>query len=368
MELTKKDLVFGIMYIVLGKQIHLWLCGKGVSVRHINHRPGDCRVLPHLQCGSEKISVTSDGLAFITNGLADSTNCNKQFLRGNLYLFDFNNPDQDATRLQMTNVSKEFLESFDPHGMDVFEVNGIVKLYVVNHLADYDSIEVFHYSSDHPTEVQHVSTIRNELFHCLNDITIINEDEFYVTNFVKFFCLRSKFKYLSTFEVIFPVNTANIVFYKNGFSSIAAYGAVLNGLAQSPDKKFVYSASSSTSTVVVYERQKEGQLKRVKQIEVGYAPDNVHVDRQGHIYAGIQKNFFGMGPLLMNRTDHTSASAIKIEVPDDYNWRNVRVNEILHDDGKDFVHVVSSAVFFNDHYLFGTVFHKLAYCKGEGAK
>jgi len=187
MALTKKDLVFGIMYIVFGKQFHLWLCGKGVNVRFINHRPGDCKVLPDLQCGSEKISVTSNGLAFITNGFADATNCNKDFLRGNLYLFDFNKPDQGAKRLQMKNVSKEFLENFDPHGMDVFEVNGVVKLYVVNHLDDFDTIEVFQYSSEHPTEVHHVSTIRNDLFNCLNDITIIDEDEFYATNFVKFF-------------------------------------------------------------------------------------------------------------------------------------------------------------------------------------
>ena len=360
MALNKKDLVFGILYIVLAKQFHLWLTNKGVGVQFINHYPGNCRIVPGIQCGSEKISVTKNGLAFITNGLRMS-NCNPDFLKGKIYLFDFGFPDRNVKELAMKNVSDEFIHSLDPHGMDIFIDRGtnVFKLFVVNHANKKDSIEIFHYSKQNPTEITHVSTITNENFVCLNDITVIDNEEFYVTNFNKF-CHSSYSDLLVPVELIFGLSTANIVYFKKGFSAIAAYGALLNGIAVSNDKNYVYVVSSATSSVTAYKRHNGGKLQHFKQIYVGYFPDNVHVENEtGDLYVGQGKDFFGYSKLIVNQTNYVSSAVVKIKSPLE---KQTKVTEILHDDGKNFIHSISTPVRFNNQFLLGTVSHKLAYC------
>jgi len=369
MALNKKDLVFGILYIVLGKQIYLWLSNMGIGVRFNNHHPGQCKIVPGLQCGAEKISVSRSGLAFITNGHRAFTNCNTSFVKGSIYLFDFNNPENGVLKLDIKKTpSKEFLETFDPHGMDIYENGGnLAKVYVINHANNNESVEVFQYDFNAPGQLVYVSTIQNENFVCLNDITLINEHEFYVTNFAKY--CHSDYKIFPIFEIFFGMNTGNILYYKQGHTAIAAQGSVMNGIAKSPDEKFIYCVSQGLSIVIVYKRGNGGSLKLVKQIALGYSPDNVYVDQQsGNMFIGLHKDTWGYIKLGTNKTEFTSAAALKIEVPTNYEWRNTKVTEILHDNGKDFVSVVSSAVHYNGQYLFGTVFHKLGYCVVKGKR
>ena len=361
MALNKKNLVFGILYIVLAKQLHLWLTNKGVGVQFINHYPGNCRIVQGIQCGSEKISVKEDGLAFITNGLRMGSNCNQDYLTGGLYLFDFAFPDKNVIKLAIKNASDEFIRSFDPHGMDTLKdkPNDVIKLFVVNHANQNDSIEIFHYSYQNPGEVTYVSTILNDKFLCLNDITVIHHDEFYVTNFNKF-CRSSYSKFLIPVEMIFGLSTANVVYFKQGFTAIAAYGALLNGIAHSIDKDYVYVVSSAASSVTAYKRHKGGKLQQFKQIYVGYFPDNVYVENKtGDLYVGQGKDFFGFSYLSANKTKYIASSAVKIKFPLE---KQPKVTEILHDDGNNFIHSASSVVVFNNQYLFGSVFHKLGYC------
>ena len=143
----------------------------------------------------------------------------------------------------------------------------------------------------------------------------------------------------------------------------------MNGITKSPDEKFIYCVSTGSSIVSVYKRGNGGSLRLVKQIALGYSPDNVYVDQQtGDMFVGIHKHTWGYILFGSNQTEFTSASALKIAVPSNYEWRNVKVTEILHDDGEAFVSVVSSAVHYNGQYLFGTVFHKLGYCVAEGKR
>lgn len=361
MALNKKDLVFGIMYIVLAKQIHLWLTNKGFGGKFINHYPGKCTTIEGIKCGSEKVIVTNDGLAFITNGLKLGTNCNKEYLRGEIFLFDFATPQKNVIKLNIKNVSGEFIRSFDPHGMDILEddSNDSIKLFVINHAYQNDSIEIFQYFRRSPSELTHVSTIHSEKFVCLNDITVIGKDEFYVTNFNKF-CHSPYSKFLIPVELIFGLSTSNVVYFNQGFSAIAVHGSLLNGIAHSKDKDFIYVVSSATSSVTAYKRHNGGKLEHFKQIHVGYFPDNVYVESEsGDLYIGQGKDFFGFSYLLANETSYVSSSAVKVVSPLE---KHPKVFEVLHDDGSNFIHSASSAVRFGKQYLFGSPYDKLGYC------
>lgn len=356
--MNKKDFLFAIFYVVLLKQLYNWLVSKGLGVHFNKHHPGQCHVIPGLQCGSEKISVMSNGLAFITSNNQLYTNCNKDLLKGKLYLFDFNQPEKGVLELNIKGLFNT--DQFDPHGMDILEdlVQGMAHIYVVNHANRTESVEVFRFHMNKREEVTYVKTIKDDNFVCLNDLVVISQNEFYVTNFAKY--CHSSFKFLIGFEILFGLNTANILYYRQGRSTVVQYGSVLNGIAA--DDKHVFAVSTAAGAVIVYERLAKGQLKRIKMIQVGYSPDNIYYERtSGDLFVGYQKTIFKHFALAENRTDYSSASAVKISRTGD-NWRRAKVTEILHDSGKNFIHGVSSAVHYKDSYLFGTVFHKLAYC------
>ena len=124
--------------------MYVFLVDHGVGVHHNNVHPGKCRIVPGITCGSEQIVVTTDGLAFITNGLKLVTSCNPLFTKGRVYLFDFNNPGNNVTELK---IISEIIDpsTFDPHGMDMIEnlEQGTISIYVVNHAYKTESIEVF---------------------------------------------------------------------------------------------------------------------------------------------------------------------------------------------------------------------------------
>lgn len=57
-----------IIFAYVAQVIYLFLVNHGVGVHYNDVKPGPCRIIPGISCGSEQISVTNDGLAFITSG------------------------------------------------------------------------------------------------------------------------------------------------------------------------------------------------------------------------------------------------------------------------------------------------------------
>ena len=124
-----------VLLTVAFRYLYFWLVGHGVGVRYHEHFPGKCHVVPGVDCGSEKIVVTEDGLAFITSGYKGLTRCNLNYLKGNIHTFDFVNPSEGALKLDIQPSDSFSVDDFEPHGMDLLEnkADGTIQLYVVNH-------------------------------------------------------------------------------------------------------------------------------------------------------------------------------------------------------------------------------------------
>ena len=356
-----KTIIFTVLFAVLSRYVFYFLVKRGVGVHYNSHHPGHCRVVPGIDCGSEQVRVTKDGLAFITNGHRETNKCNVNFIRGHMYLFDFNHPENNVTQLKIE-VSEIDppplnLDAFDPHGMDILDDGENIKLFVVNHANSKESIEVFLFDSNN-RRLKHLETITDEKFQCLNDLTAVSEKEFYVTNWKKTCYYPSIF---SIIEILGAFNTANIVHYKDGKSTIVAHGTGFNGIAQSKDGKEVVVASYSTTYVHVFDRQSGGGLRSKTKVNVGHFPDNINVDATtGDYYIGVMKHIFQFGSRAKNSTKVLSSAAIKVTANDD--WKKVDVREILHDEGRDFISGVSVAAHYKGQYLFGTVYDRLAHC------
>ena len=150
------------------------------------------------------------------------TNCNKKYLQGHIYLFDFNQPEKNVNKLIIQSDTLD-LEAFGPHRMDIYEdlEKCNVKVYVVNHAEKIDSVEVFQYHRSNPQKLIHLDKIVDDKFICLNDITVMDENRFYITNSMKY--CHSRFAVAMT-EYVLKLKTASIVYYDHGRSTMWLMG------------------------------------------------------------------------------------------------------------------------------------------------
>ena len=348
---------------VICHRLYFWLVARGVGVHFNEHFPGDCKTIPGISCGSEKIVVTkrapNEGLAFITNGFKLMSNCNPKFTQGNIYTFDFNHPGKGANKLAIQPSESLDLAAFDPHGMDLLEEsNGNIKVYIVNHAKHVETVEVFLYVPTQPGSIKHLKTIRHEKFICLNDLTLFGEDVFYITNFFKY--CHYPFV-ISATEFLLGLETGNVVYYDNGKAEVMAEGLSYNGISQSIDGKEVVVNAGGTTFLEIFDRVKStGQLKFKQKVNLFYFPDNVFTDYQtGDYYVGVQKKILKLIALFKNQSRSAPSTGVRVYKKDG----SYTVEEVFHDSGHSYVQGVSSLAHFKGQYLLGTVFHNLGYCQ-----
>ena len=342
-------------------RVYFTLVERGVGVPVFNHYPGKCRVVSGLECGSEDVAVTKDGLAFISNGLRALPTCNYTLHKGSLYLFDFKNPDANVSRLEIISKTLDF-DKFQPHGLSVWENNEILKisLFVIDHGLENDVVHIFEYDKSKPTKLFHKETIKDQSFVCLNDLIAIGPRSFYVTNYSGFCKVSSA---AVVFEHFLKIKSGNVVFFDGEKGRIVISGlAISNGINISPDAMYICAAAMASDNLLIFKRDFEtNNITLIKEIELMTSPDNVEVDKDsGDIYIGAHKNyklFFA----TYNGTFAAPSQVIRVRCPHE-NWDKCSVIEILSSDGIDFVRGSSVAHFHKGGLLIGTVYHRLGYC------
>eukprot|EP00794_Sanderia_malayensis_P009148 gene9148-10121_t len=344
----------------LATKLYLVLVGRGLAVHIFNHYPGKCRIIPGIECGSEDVAVTKDGLAFVSSGYRGITGCDLDSLTGRLYIFDFDNPAANVSMLEI--VSEDInMKEFEPHGLSLWETkNGTYLLFVVDHGVS-ERVQIFEYNRKNPTQLIHRRTIIDKEFICLNDLVVVNENSFYITNYLKY-CKVSK--PLTYMEGLLTLRTGNVVYYDGNKGRIAAANvAMANGINMSPDGSFVFVTGSMAQSLYVFSRDiNNGSLTLVREFGLNTMPDNVEIDREtGDLYLGCHRNQY----LLLGDYDGILAAptqALRIH-PEDQQWKNIKITEVLSSDGHDFIRGSSVAHYRKSKILIGTVFHRLALCE-----
>lgn len=211
------------------------------------------RLVKGLNFGSEDLEVTKDGLAFISSGIFFPTLSatyrgflNTNNVQGRIFLYDFNKPDLEARKVHLVPSEDFDPDSFHPHGISVLEdeIKGEHLLYVVNHPDNgYDAVEKFKYLPK-TNELIHLRSFQSDLFRITNDLALIEEDKFYITNYLYF---RSAF--LSFIEqIILPVGLGSLLFFDGKEATVVVSGLhAPNGLLMSKDKRYIVSFPSSIS-------------------------------------------------------------------------------------------------------------------------
>ncbi|XP_072017969.1 serum paraoxonase/arylesterase 2-like [Amphiura filiformis] len=320
--------------------------------RH-NHEPGPCRLIPGIIYGSEDIHVLSNGIAVITAGLQSIDANASDDLRG-FYMFDFNKPEKNITKLTMTGELN--IKDLAPHGFSLWtdKDTGKVTIFVVNHGSTTfgnESVEVFEFEQK-TTSVHHIKTIRDSQFKRLNDIVATSSKTFYATNDCKYFQSGHKWGIESLLQTRF----GNVVYYGGTMVQVVASGYVLpNGINLSPDHRTLYLTVSGEAQLVLFDRHEDNSLAEVKRVQLYMLPDNVNVMSDGSLWiAGIYR--------LIPSEEHGLMSAMVLHAKVNEDKEPVEFFEVYINDGA-VVSLSSVAAYYNEQLLIGTARNKLLYCE-----
>ena len=342
-------------------KLYLKLVHHGFGVPNFNHFPGKCRVMPQLECGSEDVAVTKDGLAFISNGLRIIPKCDHKLHKGGIYLFDYKNPTKNVTRLEIVSKTINW-DVFDPHGLSLWENQqfGNVVLFLIDH-GSGEKVHLFEYKRENKWQLVHKETISDALFVCINDLVATGPRSFYITNYIAF-CHVSQAAVAAEFFLNLP--TGSVAYYDGKKATVVAKGLLMsNGINLSPDGHHLYVAAGSAYQVLIFKRDiDDNTIRLTSEVDLMTSPDNIEVDFEtGDLYIGCHSNY----RLPFSEYNGTFAAPSQVIQVKAHNkdWGNASITEILRSDGINFVRGSSVASFYKGGLLIGTVFHRLAYCE-----
>ncbi|XP_022102391.1 serum paraoxonase/arylesterase 1-like [Acanthaster planci] len=221
----------------------------GVHRHMFNHTPGPCHIVPGIDVGSEDITTLSNGIAFITSGVA-LTEAHINSIQGRIYIFDFNKPDDAVKEVKITGSSFN-KTAMQPVGTSAWEdpQTGKVTLFVVHKPLPprTQSVELFDY--DHSSEtLHHRKTVIDDNIFAPNDVVATSADTFYVTNDLRL-------GRLGLLEVSLALPTGTVAYYDGSKTEQVASGfAYADGINRSPDGRFIYVSAVMDAEISVFER------------------------------------------------------------------------------------------------------------------
>ncbi|KAK3769959.1 hypothetical protein RRG08_048169 [Elysia crispata] len=342
----------------------------GLVGNYYNHRPGICRRVPGIEHGSEDIHVTSDGKAFVSSGFLKSREmkeyAEKHKVKGRVFLFDFKKPSAGAVELGLK-AGRDFdAKKFRPHGLSVLEdkKRGEHLVYVVSHPDGLpDVVEKFRFSPK-SRQLIHVRSIPvGDKLVFTNDLALISEDQFYITNMAVF-----HFAPLAFLEKYLPLRTGAVFFY-NGteMQEVIPNLSLPNGVFLSSDHKMLYVVSFCDKTLMVYRLDpitKGAQL--LQTVQLFGRGDNVQLTQSGDaLLLGAHPNFlqFRIHEHSPTPADINSpSSVVRLPLDKDNLVREADVTEMFYDHG-DLISGSSVAAIFEGQMLIGSVVDSLVHCE-----
>lgn len=315
--------------------------------------------------GAEDIATTSDGLAFITSGLIYPPFQFKQKV-GKIYVTDLEK--SPVTILEPKIVSEKDLK-LNPHGIDLIEIDGKILIYVVNHKTDLssESIEKFEYRVESNELIWLRSFVDASSLRSVNDVAVVEEDEFYVSN-DHYFSLQS-LKILRILETYLFLRIGYVAHCKydkcsivTGFN-LAFPNGIESRVIKDPEtglsKTEVLVVNCFSFSLDVYEKGQDASLTYSRSILIPASMDNLWISPNEDIYISGHPDSW---KFLMNvwfpekAAQYPSGSEVLKLASGSNDFEQVYL-----DDGFQFTGA-SIAVFWNENILLGSPGKNLMAC------
>ena len=260
--------------------------------------------------------------------------------KGGIWMLDLKTNDA-----QPKLISQNFNQPLFPHGISMIQLDSSTyKVLVINHVEGQHSIEVFHLKGD---TLNHQQTIKDELLFSPNDIVAVDEQRFYYTND------RLVSKGFGFFAANYlGKSNSNVGYYDGTDFSIVAEGLhYANGINFDTERSLLYVASLRKFMVKVYQRQENGSLNFIEDIDCQTGVDNIELDENGDLWIGCHPSLMAAKSYLQGKADLSPSEVIHIQ----YKGTNdYQVESIFVDDGGR-ISACSVAIPFNDKIYLGNV-------------
>lgn len=247
----------------------LWT-GQLAGVRA--HFDGQCAVIPGI-IGAEDLVIDHENkLIFISSHDRRDPNA-----VGGIWVMPVNQPSM-ARQLQVPALAGA---GFAPHGLDLWVgEDGTRSLFVIDHGSAPNHL--VHKFTINGGELELARTFESSTFYSPNDLTIVGDDQFYITN-----DSRSKTgSVLAVVEALLRKQSGNVVWVDGDQAKIVATGfSYANGIAASIDGKQLYVSATIDQDLRIFDRNiVTGALTQSDQIHFGSALDNIDIAADGSLW------------------------------------------------------------------------------------
>ena len=299
-----------------------------------------CVGIPGIS-GPEDIDLDyENGIAYISSDDRASALKGKP-IPGAIYSYDIK-------YYRMRKLMCELHFDFHPHGIDLFrDKSGNTLLFVVNHRRQGHYIEIFEVKRD---RLVHRESIKDEkLLTSPNDITVVNERMFYVTNDHGY-----KSSFGKMIEDYLQLDLSYVLFFDGKkFRKVAENLKYANGISMGGDGELLYVASPVGKLVRVYNRNmKTNDLAFRNDIHLNSGVDNLHVDNEGKIWAACHPKLL---TFVRHSKDPSLLSPSQVKVISFKGLDDYSIHEVFMDSGK-LISGSTVAVPFGNTFLVGSVF------------
>lgn len=197
---------------------------------------------------------------------------------GGLYLIDLSKGNDSLIHL-----TADFDQSFAPHGISCIRKDSGYQVMAISHTNAGHAIEVFEL---YEQELTHLRTMRHPSLVSPNDLVLVAEDEFYVTNDHRY---EKGIGRLAEDYAGWALST--VVYYADGeYRKVADGIAYANGINFDPKRNLMYVASARGFLVNVYSRETDGSLTFIEDIDCKTGVDNIEFGEDGSLWIGAHPN------------------------------------------------------------------------------
>ena len=332
----KKVALLVLSLLVLYVLYTLWSTG---TFRSIKNTEGIEVLKSYTLPGTEDITISrKDNFAIIS-----STNRSefpaKTKVRGELYYLDLNNEDA-----QPISLTQSFSKDFAPHGISLFPVDSSYIVAAISHVEGKHFVEMFRLQG---LNLSHIRTIQDPMMISPNDLVLMDQNTFYITNDHKY-----PTGFMKVIEDYGGLAISNVLHYDGAkFKEVADGISYSNGINYNPESNLLFVASSRGFKVKVFEVQPSNDLTPIEDIYCGTGVDNIEFDEDMNLWIGAHPDLIHFASYNKNKKTISPSEVIKINYERE---GKTTVTSLLVNDGS-MMSGCSVATPFRERLLLGNV-------------
>lgn len=263
---------------------------------------------------------------------------NPNRFRDGIYLLNIE--DDQAPELIPNNYQGEF----HPHGISLLRKDTTLYVFAVNHNNAGDFVESFMFNNG---TLEHLVSYSSPAMCCPNDLIATDIDKFYVTN-----DHGTKRGFMRVLEDYLRIPRSSLLYFDGeSYSKAAGPFNYANGVNMSNDRSRLYLATTTGSSIIIFDVNNDGSLTRKSTTDLGTGVDNIDVDKEGNLWIAAHPKLLNFVKHVKDSTIYSPSQVFKLTPKDDYDFD---VEEVYLNDGSD-ISGSSVALSYRNELFIGVV-------------